>query len=206
MGLFSRCGIAAAFLSAGLSDPLYSQDNPTTLDYASLKPGVVLHDSFADTDMVFIEAHVDENKTTHEKLARYDRTMGMACQWDKVSQGNNVTLSNPKCAKADSLPDEWATAPAGDFGKYIRLLGESPRYSRFSDDWIVEVFGAVNPVTHNVIMTKRIWDLEKSLVCLFVEEGYQEPGNKYSRLDFGCHPISNRDYVNKLVEEIALQP
>ncbi len=199
----SRNIATAAFIAAS---GMGHADEAPDLTYAMLQPNFVLYDTLAHTDLVFIEAEKQEGGIVVEKLARYDHAIGVLCQWDKVTRGQDVTLSNPECVIGTTLPEAWTGVPAGQFGDYLHLLGDEPRYSHFSPDWIIETFGAVNLVTHNALITRRIWDMEKSVVCLSMEEGYQVEGNEYATLDFGCFPIREEAYANGLAQQIALQP
>ncbi len=196
--------LATVFLSGAAAAETSDNKNPS-LAYAELEPEMVLHDSFANAEHIFLETTRLKDGSLEVKHGRFDPTIGIVCEWDKAIKKRNVTIENVVCVQADAMPPAWEKQDAGQFGDHVSLLGDVPRKSHFDPNVIFETFGAVNNNGH-VLVTTRIWDTVKGISCLSMREGYQDEGNVYASVSFGCYPVSDKTYMHGLMKELGMSP
>ncbi len=142
-----------------------------------------------------------------------DAAIGVICEWretgdEYLDKGNKIRIANPVrtisgCVMADEVPVRW-----GNENKSMIISQMSGKSGIFSNadrlDKFLEISIPNPDSSGRSLNLTREWDISTKEVCLTTSE--LQDGQSVFRKKWGCFPVRNHAYFEKIVKRIGISP
>lgn len=191
----------------------HAQDAPIKLHSTGLYPvSMKQYKSLAAAEYAMMEREKSLGNLTITKVVA-DAAVGVVCEWrekgdEYLDAQNNLRVANPVraisgCLPMDELPSRWngdqRDMSVSEMGGMTGVFRHESKLDKYLEVSVPQADDSGRSL--NII---REWDISAREVCLTTSE--KQDGNTVFYKEWGCFPVRNHDYFERLVHRVGVSP